>query len=313
MAKQEYEFHPLASVLPMLGQVETDELAADIQANGLRSDIILLDGKILDGRNRYKACKIVNVEPRFRDFNGEGDPIDFIVSVNVKRRHLTASQKALVVAKVAQLPRGDVSRIKKSSKTPIVSQTAQSADRKTVQSNGTSAERAAQSVGVSSRTVEQAKQVLREAPKEEIKAVERGEKSVATVVKEIKKAKEAKPTEKRKDATDYPIPEGVLVDWDRADELARKWLRAVSDLRSEIEAVFKDESILLVEIDNTTLADLNNAYSSIKLVKPHAVCGSCQGVQRKKCDLCKRRGFLSAFAWKNYVPEETKTMREKIR
>ena len=107
MSKQEYEFHPIASVLPMLGTAELNALAADIQGNGLRHSIILLDGKILDGRNRYKACQLVGVAPSFRDFNGDGDPIAFIISENLCRRHLTASQKALAVAKIADLPRGN--------------------------------------------------------------------------------------------------------------------------------------------------------------------------------------------------------------
>src|SRR5690242_16836956 len=101
MKEEEYEFHPYAAVVPMLGQVELNALAADIQSNGLKQPIVLLDGKILDGRNRYKACLMVNVEPAFRDYNGEGDPIDYIVSMNLCRRQLTASQKALAVAKIA--------------------------------------------------------------------------------------------------------------------------------------------------------------------------------------------------------------------
>jgi hypothetical protein len=103
------------------------ELENDIRENGLRFPIVLLDGLVLDGRNRYRACKTVGVEPRFQDFNGNGDPVAFIVSVNVKRRHLNTSQRAMIAAKLANMPRGDVSRLQpaeeKSSKTPILSQT----------------------------------------------------------------------------------------------------------------------------------------------------------------------------------------------
>lgn len=118
-------------------------------------------------------------------------------------------------------------------------------------------------------------------------------------------------TAQRLDKTDYPIPEGVLEDWDRAETKAREWLSKISQVRSELKSDFDDQDVILANITNTTLADLNNAYTSLKCIQPYAVCASCQGVQRKKCGLCKGRGFLDHFAWKSYVPEETRKMREE--
>jgi predicted RNA methylase len=78
-----------------LADDELQELADDIAANGLRNPIVMLDGRILDGRNRYIACKLARVEPRFTEFDGD-DPIGWVVSQNLVRRHLTASQRAVV-------------------------------------------------------------------------------------------------------------------------------------------------------------------------------------------------------------------------
>ena len=50
---------------------------------------------MLDGRNRYLACEIAGVKPRFIEFQGD-DPIGWVVTQNLVRRHLTASQKAVV-------------------------------------------------------------------------------------------------------------------------------------------------------------------------------------------------------------------------
>src|SRR5689334_13817340 len=92
------EIHPLADLFPMLPDDELAELAEDIKENGLRQPIILdHDGKVVDGRNRLKACAIAGVEPQFQRLNGE-DVRAFIASTNVNRRHLTAGQRAISLA-----------------------------------------------------------------------------------------------------------------------------------------------------------------------------------------------------------------------
>ncbi|HMC88121.1 MAG TPA: hypothetical protein VKI17_01175 [Gemmataceae bacterium] len=61
--------------------------------HGLQEDIVVHEGKILDGRHRYLACLARQVAPRFRDYAGEcGSPLDFVVARNCCRRHLTESQ-----------------------------------------------------------------------------------------------------------------------------------------------------------------------------------------------------------------------------
>lgn len=88
--------HPAADLFPLLPDDELRDLADDIAANGLHEPVWLHpDGRILDGRNRYKACELAGVEPTFRTWNGDGSPVIFVVSLNLKRRHLTSSQRAM--------------------------------------------------------------------------------------------------------------------------------------------------------------------------------------------------------------------------
>lgn len=65
------EFHPLAEIFPLVEGTEFDELVADIKANGLHEPIVVFEDKILDGRNRYRACMAAGVEPTFTAYTGD--------------------------------------------------------------------------------------------------------------------------------------------------------------------------------------------------------------------------------------------------
>lgn len=92
-----YDLHPLCTLFPRLAGVEFEALKRDIQANGLRQPIILHDGLILDGGNRYRACVEIGVEPIFEQFAG-GNLVAFVLSANLHRRHMTPGQQAAIVA-----------------------------------------------------------------------------------------------------------------------------------------------------------------------------------------------------------------------
>ena len=82
----------------MMSDEELDELAADIKANGLLNPIVLDEtGVLIDGRNRQEACRRANVKPTYAALNG-ADPVAFIMSANVSRRHLNKGQQAMAVA-----------------------------------------------------------------------------------------------------------------------------------------------------------------------------------------------------------------------
>lgn len=96
MPTLKYTFHPACLLFPQLGKEELRELADNIKARGLLHDIILYQGKILDGRNRYLACRLAGVKPRFVDWQGNGSPVEWVISENLIRRHLTSSQRAVI-------------------------------------------------------------------------------------------------------------------------------------------------------------------------------------------------------------------------
>ena len=100
------EFHPIADVFPLMSDEEFTALCQDIKANGLAEPIITYEGRILDGRNRFRACKAVGVTSWMEAWDGT-DPFAYVLSKNLIRRHLDASQRAMVAARMAKLKHGE--------------------------------------------------------------------------------------------------------------------------------------------------------------------------------------------------------------
>ena len=97
--------HPYAAIFPMMDRKALQELVASIRDDGLEQPIVTFEGKILDGRNRSLACANAQVKPRYVKYKGN-DPLAYVVRANLTRRHLTASQRAMVAAKMANLKVG---------------------------------------------------------------------------------------------------------------------------------------------------------------------------------------------------------------
>jgi ParB-like chromosome segregation protein Spo0J len=77
----------------LLEGAEFDELVADIKANGQTAPIVTYEGMILDGRNRYRACLAGGVHPLIIEGDDIDDPVAFVISTNIRRRHLTGEQR----------------------------------------------------------------------------------------------------------------------------------------------------------------------------------------------------------------------------
>src|SRR5262245_12048482 len=152
--------HPVANLFPLMTGADFDALVADIQAHGVREPGRLdKNGNILDGRNRARACAQLGIEmPWITGAGADLDPVVFIASLNLHRRHLNESQRAIIAAKLATMKNGDNQHTKGSSGEPPSVSTA----------------RAAATMKVGPATVKRAKLVLVHGTKEEQASVETG-------------------------------------------------------------------------------------------------------------------------------------------
>ena len=102
-----YLLHPAAEIFPAMDEAAFAALVADIAAHGQREPILILDGRVIDGRHRQRACRQLGIEPLVRQLSADdGDPFALVVSLNLHRRHLSESQRAMVAARLASLGRG---------------------------------------------------------------------------------------------------------------------------------------------------------------------------------------------------------------
>jgi ParB-like chromosome segregation protein Spo0J len=149
------EFHPLSHLFPLIDGSEFADLVGDVRKHGLHESIVMFEDKILDGRNRYRACEAAGIEPTFTVYQGD-DPVSYVISLNLRRRHLDESQRAMVATKLATLKLGDNQH-----------------------SEGLPIGRSSELLNVGERTVARAREVQEHGTPELVHAVEQGVVSVS--------------------------------------------------------------------------------------------------------------------------------------
>lgn len=103
--------HPIAGLFPLATKEELAALAEDISEHGQIETIEIYEGKILDGRNRYRACSEAGVEPRCEEWHTNGSsPVDYVISKNLHRRHLTIPQRAALGVKLLDYERREAAK-----------------------------------------------------------------------------------------------------------------------------------------------------------------------------------------------------------
>jgi ParB-like chromosome segregation protein Spo0J len=276
------EFHPLADIFPLIEGSEFDELVADIKAHGVHEPIWLYQGKIIDGRNRYRASAVASADCPMREYMGD-DPTAFVVSLNLKRRHLNESQRSMVADKLATLKQGartDLSPIGEMSQ-----------------------EQAASLLNVGKRSVERARVVRDQGADELVAAVEQGKVSVSAAadvatkpkeeqreivargekeVLEAAKAIRAVKVEKKRGPPTSPdhAPTGSNADPAETENLARGLIIALSGMAPIVEQILeitppefwkhlgskavREELVLAVEEHADNLSYIVRAYEALR-------------------------------------------------
>ena len=241
------ELHPLCTLFPRLSGSEFDALRDDIKANGLRAPIVLHDGMILDGGNRYRACLDAGIAPDFVEFSG-GNLVSFVLSANLHRRHMSAGQQAAIVASAQDWAKAQPAYRPK--------------EAGNVTGLSTVADRVAQS-GASDKTQRMADKVAKADP-ELAKQVAHGEKSLPQALREISPPKQpaydpAEDEAKEKDETIRTLSEEVD---SLKDRLAVEVMPASEEEKTTAADTIKSlrAEVKRLEIENSALVASRDSY-----------------------------------------------------
>lgn len=254
-----YEIHPVADLFPFIEGDAFREFVEDIRVNGQREPVVLdADGRLLDGRNRARACQALGIDVKETRYSGD-DVEAWIISHNVHRRHLTESQRAMVAAKLANLRPG------RPKETPPIGG---------VSSSNTVAD-AASALNVGTTSVDRAKRVLRSGDAGLIKAVESGEITVNKAERKVRETKAPKvklAAEERvkqisdlaeRGATSGQIAKEIGVGEKQVRELARKHgvLIVADEVRGKVRRLNHDvilaNAVEAVEVASMALRDID--------------------------------------------------------
>lgn len=148
--------HDAANIFPPMSEREFAELVADMGEHGQREPIVTVDGAIVDGRHRARACEALGLEPVVREWEGPGSLTAYVVSMNLHRRHMDESQRAMVAERLRRMPSANL------------------------HPDSDTAEQAADLLNVSRRSVFTAAKVLDKGAPELVAAVDAGQVAVST-------------------------------------------------------------------------------------------------------------------------------------
>ena len=152
--REDYPISDLANLFPEASPEEYQDILASIEEIGQQEPIGVKDGQIFDGRNRLRACRELGIEPRFIELGDDVDPLQYVLAKNLARRHLDASQRAVIAYKLSAWSKRGGDRRSEAYREGV--------DHSAILPDGFTQEQSAKLLAVSPRSVRQAGKVISE-------------------------------------------------------------------------------------------------------------------------------------------------------
>lgn len=313
-----YPVHTLAEIFPMPSEETYKGMEQDILANGQLEPIVLYQDSVIDGRTRQKILLKHGIEPKYKDLPKGADPVAFVLSKNLHRRHLSESQRAMTAARILRLRKDQAYE-------EAVKNMEEVDDGKavTVEGNGANGHVAgaptvqeiSDFMNVSKSAVRHANIVQEKCAVDIVRAVDADELSAsdAAAIAELPKAQQLEALKKVKEGAARTLKEASGVS---QEEVKQKLRNTQDDLGSPVPArlrdLFADRTLKrAVEAINELCryakrTQKKNPYfqlakllesadvlgEMVEAATPYAVHQACEG---KGCELCRQSGWLPAW------------------
>ena len=151
---KDYTVSDEANLFPEASPEEYQDILASIEEIGQQEPIGVKDDQIFDGRNRLRACRELGIEPKFTELGDDVDPLKYVLAKNLARRHLDASQRAVIAYKLSAWSKPGGDRRSEAYREGV--------DQSAILPDGFSQEQSAKLMNVSPRSVRQAGKVISE-------------------------------------------------------------------------------------------------------------------------------------------------------
>lgn len=278
----------LQALIPPLSIEEKAQLEANLKAEGCREPIIVWDGVIIDGHNRYEICTRLKIEFKIseRTFESRDAAKVWMIDNQKGRRNLTDGWKwELQQAKkdilAAKGNKQKVATLKQGNKTPVLSKVDKTETHNT-------REELAKELGWSTGKVAMADKVWKHAKPEIKEKVRQGEVSINQAYQEVRKEEKKQKHEEVLHA--------------RSDDKARKTAKLKNSLfdvrRGDFRKVLND-----IEAVSLVLTDPPYPKESLPLWRD---------LGKWAADSLADDGLLVAYSGQMYLPDVLNLLSESL-
>ncbi|HEY4313217.1 MAG TPA: hypothetical protein VGN12_27445 [Pirellulales bacterium] len=303
------QVHPFCEILPEPEDEQFDVLCDDIRKHGIQTNVIVYENKILDGRCRSAAAKIVGCPVPEEEFVGtDVDAILLVFSKNLARRHLNPGQRAAMACDFRDMVRsrntGNDSTVDASGNYfPEVKKAANPSGKN---SGGKTqkeldAERpdakVAEKLGTNRTSMRQYDAVKARDPGLAA-AVSSGKIRLGTAAKKLASRETIANGTPVKDQLGNEIPESLVSAFEAAKD-ALHMLDAINKLMHEAKELCEGPGGKYISKTRLEI-ELGNTRGYLKSVLPYALCPDCAGAG---CRHCHQNGWITRSMYRN-VPDE---------